>query len=219
MTDEGDLPAGGFSAWLQEMQRALRGAGEADVPCDGCTACCRSSQFIHIEPDETEALARIPSELLFPAPRLPLGHVVMGYDEEGRCPMLVDDRCSIYDDRPRTCRTYDCRILPAAGVVLAGDDSPVARRARRWRFDHPTALDEVEHAAVQAAARFIRDQDDLLPERARPGSPVQLAVLAVDAHHAFLRRDDDTGQVTVTEPEPAAVRVALARRGRILPDA
>jgi hypothetical protein len=133
--------------------------------------------------------------------------------------MLVDDRCSIYEDRPRTCRTYDCRILPAAGVVPERDDSPVARRARRWRFDHPTALDEVEHAAVQVAARFIRDQHDLLPERAGPGSPVQLAVLAVDAHDAFLRHDGDTGRVTVTEPEPAAVRVALARRGRILPDA
>lgn len=219
MTDEGDLPAGSFSAWLQEMQRALHGDAEADVPCDGCTACCRSSQFIHIEPDETEALARIPSALLFPAPRLPLGHVLMGYDERGHCPMLVDDRCSIYEVRPRTCRTYDCRILPAAGVADQGDDGPVAHRARRWRFDHPTELDEVEHAAVEAAARFIRDHDDLLPERARPGSPVQLAVLAVDAHDAFLRRADDTGRVTITEPEPAEVRVALARRGRIPPDA
>jgi hypothetical protein len=219
VTDERDIPAGGFSAWLQAMQRALHGEAEADVPCGGCTACCRSSQFIHIEPDETEALARIPSALLFPAPRLPLGHVVMGYDQQGRCPMLVDDRCSIYEHRPRTCRTYDCRVLPAAGLDPGGDDSPVARRARRWRFDHPTELDAVEHAAVEAAARFIRDRDDLLPERARPGSPVQLAVLAVDAHDAFLHRDGDTGRVTVIEPEPAAVRVALARRGRILPDA
>jgi len=219
VTDERDLPAGGFSAWLQEMQRALHGEGEADVPCDGCTACCRSSQFIHLEPDETEALACIPSALLFPAPRLPLGHVVMGYDEQGRCPMLVDDRCSIYEHRPRTCRTYDCRVLPAAGMVLAGDDSPVARRARRWRFDHPSELDDVEHAAVQAAARFIQDQDDLLPERVRPGSPVQLAVLAIDAHDAFLGRDRGTGLVAVVEPEPDEVRVTLARRGRLGPDA
>lgn len=217
MTDEADLPAGAFSAWLQEMQRALRGEAEADVPCDGCTACCRSSQFVHVEPDETEALSRIPSGLLFPAPRLPLGHVVIGYDEQGHCPMLVDDHCSIYEHRPRTCRTYDCRLLPAAGVALQADDGPVARRARRWRFDHPSEVDEREHDAVRAAARFIEDHDDVLPERTRPASPIQLAVLAVAAHDAFLHRDRATGCITPTEPTPTEVRVALARRGRVPP--
>lgn len=217
MTDDGDLPAGGFSAWLQGMQRALHGEAEADVPCDGCTACCRSSQFIHIEPDETEALARIPSALLFPAPRLPLGHVVLGYDEQGCCPMLVDDRCSIYEHRPRTCRTYDCRILPAAGVDLDGDAGPVAARARRWRFDHPSEVDELEHEAVRAAAAHLREHhDDLLPGGAAP-APIHLAVLAVEVHDAFLRHDGDVGHLALVAPTPAEVRVALARRGRSEP--
>src|SRR5688572_23451385 len=107
--DDQALAAGRFSEWLVEMQHALRGERDAAVPCDGCTACCTSSQFIHIEPDETETLAQIPRELLFPAPGSP-GHVVLGYDDHGRCPMLVDEKCSIYEHRPRTCRTYDCRV-------------------------------------------------------------------------------------------------------------
>ncbi len=63
--------------------------------------------FVHIKPDETQTLRRIPRALLFPAPGLPKGHRVMGYDDRGYCPMLVDDKCSIYEDRPQACRTYD----------------------------------------------------------------------------------------------------------------
>jgi hypothetical protein len=36
-------------------------------------------------------LARIPAELLFPAPRLPPGHVVLGYDERGHADLLPPD--------------------------------------------------------------------------------------------------------------------------------
>src|SRR5688500_4870929 len=60
-----DIAAGDFSAWLAGMERALRGEADSDVPCGTCTACCTSSQFITVEPDETAALARIPRELLF----------------------------------------------------------------------------------------------------------------------------------------------------------
>jgi Fe-S-cluster containining protein len=172
------LPAGGFASWSAGMQRALRGEQDADVPCGTCTACCRSSQFVHIGPDETDALAHIPDELLFPAPRLP-GHVVLGYDERGHCPMLADGGCSIYEHRPRTCRTYDCRIFPATGVAPDPDKPAVVRQARRWRFDLTTDADRIEHAAVQAAARFVRQRGDTLPELEPPTNPTQHAVLVI----------------------------------------
>src|SRR5437868_3481590 len=100
--DEG-LAAGDFSSWVRGMLGALRGEHGSDVPCGACTACCTSSQFVHVEPDETDTLSRIPAELLFPAPRLPRGHMLMGYDERGHCPMLIEGKCSIYEHRPRTC--------------------------------------------------------------------------------------------------------------------
>jgi uncharacterized protein len=172
------LQAGGYAAWLAGMDAALRGERDADVACDGCTACCASSQFVHIAPDETEALAHIPATLLFPAPRLPGGHVLMGYDERGRCPMLVDGGCSIYEHRPRTCRTYDCRVFPATGV--APDDKPaIAQRARRWRFDVTTAEDRAARDAVRAAARYVRERGSELPDADRPATATQHAVVAI----------------------------------------
>ena len=117
------------------------------VPCGACTACCTSSQFVHIEPDETETLAHVPAALRFPAPGLPKGHVVLGYDERGHCPMLVDGACSIYEHRPRTCRTYDCRVFAVTGVEPEGQPA-IAARVREWRFE----IDDRERwDAVRAA--------------------------------------------------------------------
>ena len=215
-SEEPELAAGDFSSWMTEVRGAMRGDRASDVACDGCTACCTSSQFVHIGPDETDALARIPTDLLFAAPRLPRGHVLMGYDERGHCPMLVDGGCSIYEDRPRTCRTYDCRVFPAAGVEADADGDgtkvAIARRARRWRFGHPASLDRDQHAAVRAAATYLRVHGDLLPPEAVPATPTQLAVLAVEVHDAFLRRDGRGGPTTVVAPEPDALRAAVRRR-------
>ena len=148
----GELAAGDFSTWLDAMQRTLAEGVDIDVPCGGCTACCTSSQFVHIEPDETETLARIPRELLFPAPRRPAGHVLLGYDERGHCPMLVDGKCSIYEHRPRTCRTYDCRLLAAAGVEPEGETKvAIAERVRRWRFSYGSDDDRAKHDALRTA--------------------------------------------------------------------
>jgi Fe-S-cluster containining protein len=174
--DDGPVPAGRFSVWLAGMERALAGEADADVPCGSCTACCTSSQFVHIEPDEVDTLARVPAELRFPAPRLPAGHVLLGYDERGHCPMLVDGACSIYEHRPRTCRTYDCRVFPAAGVEIDDDrQRSIASRARRWHFDLTTARDRQEAAAVRSAAASIPVRD----ERGAPASATERAVLAV----------------------------------------
>jgi len=178
MSDDSSLSAGDFSAWLRGMEAALRDEAPAAVPCGGCTACCTSSQFVHIGPDETDTLAHIPAELLFPAPGRPRGHVLLGYDERGHCPMLIDGRCSIYEHRPKTCRTYDCRIFAAAGLDVDAEDdrkAPIAGQARRWRFGFPTDDDRRRHAAVRAAARSL------------PATSVtQLAVTAIEHHEEFL---------------------------------
>ena len=184
----GSQSAGTFTVWLGEIRRAIAGDGESDVPCGSCTACCEASQFVHVGPDETDALAHIPSALLFAAPGLPQGHRLMGYDEHGRCPMLVDGRCSIYAHRPRTCRTYDCRVFAAADVV---DTDPskarIAAQARRWVFDEPTQDDVVRHGAVRAAADFLERYADQLPSGSAPVTATQRAVLAVELHETFLQ--------------------------------
>ncbi len=200
-----DLPAGRFSSWLSGAQAAMRDDRTSEVPCGTCTACCRSSQFVHVAPDETDTLAHIPAALLFPAPGLPRGHQLLGYDERGHCPMLVDDRCSIYAHRPRTCRTYDCRVLAATGIDVDLDDTTktaIAEQVRRWRFTYPTERDRTEQAAVRSAANFLADQAEALGAGTVPANPTQRAVAAIQLHELFLAH----------EPPVDEVRVELTRR-------
>jgi Fe-S-cluster containining protein len=167
------IPAGEFSAWLTNMLAAIAGDQDSDVPCGECTACCTSSQFVHIGPDEADTLAHIDPRLVFPAPGLPAGHVVMGYDERGHCPMLIEGVCSIYEHRPRTCRTYDCRVFPASGIEP--DDKPlIADRVRRWEFEYANSDARSLHEAVRAAARSVRERETTT------SSATQLAVLALE---------------------------------------
>jgi Fe-S-cluster containining protein len=194
-----ELDAGPFSAWIA-------GVGEpVDVPCGTCTACCRSAYFIHVEPDETETLRHLPKALLFPAPGRPPGHQVLPFDDRGRCPMLGERGCTIYAQRPRTCRTYDCRVFTAAGLDPADDDKPhIAERTRRWRFDtaaEPTAAEQLD--AVRRAARYLRARaHECFPDGDAPTSNGQRALLAVQVHTAFLDPH--------AEPDAATVRAAIA---------
>jgi Fe-S-cluster containining protein len=188
VTDDLDnrrLSAGSFAAWLRSAQAALAEEQPADLPCGDCNACCRTSHFVHVRPEEKRTLARLPRDLLFPAPGLPPGNLVLGYDQAGRCPLLVAGRCSVYEDRPLACRTYDCRIYAATGV--APDRDAIARQVRRWRFSYASRDDRQRQAAVQAAVRFMREHPECLPSDAARIQPVRVAVLAVAVHEAFLQ--------------------------------
>ena len=194
------IDAGPFAAWLDDLAAALRGDADADVPCGTCTACCTSSQFVHVAPDERATLARIPAELRFPAPGLPAGHVVLPYDEHGHCPMLVAGACSIYENRPRTCRTYDCRVFAAAAVEPDPTTQPaIAARTRRWRFTVDTGDERARVDAAARAATWLRAHVRELPDGIAPVNPTQLAVLAIEVHDLFL-----------TPPEPDAAGLAAA---------
>ncbi len=193
-----------FGPWLKGLGAALRGEVDSDVPCGSCIACCSSSQFVHVEPDETDALAHIPAELLFPAPGMPRGHRLMGYDERGRCPMLTDAGCSIYAHRPRTCRTYDCRVFPAAEVYPDEDQkAAIAERARQWRFSFASETEREQQVAIAAAAvRLHADEPDM------PATP--LAVRSCRAATGDSRPSHDTSALSWKAQAPTAE----LRRGR-----
>jgi Fe-S-cluster containining protein len=204
VTDRSELPAGSFSSWVKRTRSAVPDKGTADVPCGTCIACCTSSYFIHVGPDEVETLRRIPKALLFPAPGLPKGNVLMGYDEHGRCPMLKNGLCSIYDARPKTCRNYDCRIFPAAGIESDGRDL-IDRQIRRWKFSYASPVDRAAHDAVQTAAKFLREHADQFPRGAIPVGATQLAILAIRVFDVFLdpeiatRTDFETVEIIVAK--------------------
>ncbi len=218
MTEEHPLPAGDFSTWLHHTRCALANESGSDVPCGECSACCTSSYFIHIRPEETRTLARIPKVLLFPAPGLSKGNMLLGYDEHGRCPMFIDNRCSIYEDRPLTCRGYDCRLFAATGIEAGDNDKAlIDERVRRWRFSYPTPLDRDLHSALQAAATFLRERADRFPPGTAPKHPTQLALLALKVHEVFLKENGagerDDGEI-VKKVMEVIEREALPPDGR-----
>ena len=180
------LPAGSFSSWLRDMRRALAGGPGMDVACGDCVGCCTSSYFIKVRPHETRALAAIDPRFLADAPG-PAPARLMGYLENGHCPMYSGRGCSIYPDRPETCRTYDCRVFTAAGMP-AGDaeKSVINERVARWRFDFPTDDARREQRAVEAAARFLRQHPVRFPGGHVPSRASEIAVLAVKTYEVFL---------------------------------
>lgn len=184
--ENGWISAGEFSDWLDATVHGLRNGTGVDVPCGECRACCTSSYFIHIEADETAARAAVGDEAMA-APGRP-GDRVMGFDEAGACPKMKPSGCSIYHDRPRTCRIYDCRLFAAAGLDAGVDKPRINERVTRWTFEYRDEASHARHKAVQAAAVFIREHASLFPGGRIPKDPGQLALLALKVHAEFSPR-------------------------------
>ena len=180
------VSAGEFSNWLRGIEAALRPGNEGtDVPCGSCRGCCRSSMFIHIGPEEVETIRTIPKTLLFPAPGFPPGHVLMGYGDQGQCPMLVDGECSIYEYRPQTCRDYDCRIFAATGLAVDESRQPeIAHRVRAWRFRYREEGHALQ-AALKRAVSFLQSNKDGFPPGSLPNQPSRLAATALRVYRVF----------------------------------
>lgn len=185
MDDE--IRAGDFDAWLRGMVASLRGDAGTEVPCGSCVGCCISSCHIPLRPADRAAWPRIPASALVDAPGLPAGHAMMGYGPDGHCPMFDGTGCTIYPDRPQTCRDYDCRIFAAAGLMAGGPEKRVINeRVNAWRFSYADAGARRRHAAIRAAAAFIRDRWQAFPGLCAPTAPTGIAVLALKSHRVFL---------------------------------
>lgn len=137
---------------------------------------------IYIAPDETRTLTRIPPELLRPAPGLPEGNMVLGPDGAGHCPLLTERGCSIYGDRPRVCRRYDCRMYAITGVAVDPRQPEIAQRVGAWGIAADTKLARV--------AALLLSRRDLFPPGVLPDQPGQIAVLAVRTYR-FLSGEPD----------------------------
>ena len=210
MTDAASpLPAGNFSEWLRDMRAALSSRGGMDVACGDCRGCCVSSYYVKIRASETAALARIGAANLEPGPPGDPEARLMGYQTNGHCLMLRDGNCSIYPDRPETCRSYDCRVFTAAGMNAGPDKTVINQRVARWRFDYPGETDRAEHRAVTAAANYLRQHPVRFAGGHVPSRPSEVAVLAVKAYTVFL--DPPAGD--------AAIRAAITQAVREFDDA
>lgn len=197
-----DRSAGDFDEWLTGMRAVLRGEAVADVPCAGCVGCCVSAYAIPLRPGDRVALEKVPDQYL----QLRPGSAVrMLHRADGTCPMLESGRCTIYADRPQTCRDYDCRIYAAAGLEPDGHRPVIQERVREWRFAPADEAGRERAASVRRAAAFIRSHAQLFPAAVRAHSATAAAVMAVKVHALFLG-DPDVGAV----PPEELVRQVLA---------
>ena len=92
------------------------------MPCDGCTACCRS-------------------------PVLDRGDLPRAAD--GSCGHLVDGKCLIYAERPLACRVYDCRLASLLGIMPANDQVMMEAHQQWARFKEPTVDDTDMRVAIR----------------------------------------------------------------------
>ena len=168
--------AGPYAAWALAMQEGMRTGRGSDVPCDGCVACCTSGQTIVVDDDE---LADLPPGALVATGG---GEHALRHDDDGRCALLVGGACSAYEVRPRRCRTYDCRIFPAAGLRPEADKPAIAARAAEWRFREDDPDDTARLRATRLAAITLGGTQ----VGGRHSSATQLAAEAVAIHDELL---------------------------------
>ena len=101
--------------------------------------------------------------------------------------MLQAGVCSIYAQRPQTCRDYDCRIFAACGIAAGGEEKrDVNKRVASWRFEYPSVQDEQEQQAVRAAVDFLTCNEELIGHQRMPSHPTQLALLAIKVYERFM---------------------------------
>ncbi len=75
----------------------------ADVPCNGCTACCSHDRVV-LGPDDDPRAFRWHVED---------GYAVVDRRANGDCIYLSPAGCSIHGAAPMICRRMDCRVLYA----------------------------------------------------------------------------------------------------------
>ena len=178
--------AGEFSDWINSFLGTMKGESSGDVPCGDCVGCCTSSKFVLVRPTDFEAISIIPEELLFPAPGLPKGYQLMGYDEQGHCPMFKSGKCSIYELRPETCKQYDCRVLAATGANIEGESKEIVETITSWQFEFSGNESRNKEKALKRAMLFLKENSEFFPRGYIPNTDSQISALAVRIYKEFI---------------------------------
>jgi Fe-S-cluster containining protein len=80
---------------------------QTEVPCNGCTECCRSGQGLFLHPELGDDVESYQTNALLDAAGNKI--FVLSTTPDGACVYLGATGCTIYDHRPVLCRSFDCR--------------------------------------------------------------------------------------------------------------
>lgn len=112
--------------------------------------------------------------------------------------MLKAGDCSIYSSRPSTCRTFDCRVLAAAGLFLDGKwNERINESVQAWQFTFSSANGRLRLKAIRDAATFIQKHATAFPDGRAPAEPTTIAVLAIKVHSVFLSSNSYSNPIDV----------------------
>ena len=127
-------------AGFSSLHWSLLTNGQTDVPCNGCTECCRSNQGLFLQPEQGDQVESYRHRVLRDqATGNPV--FLLATEANGQCVYLGASGCTIYDRRPLLCRNFDCRkhylILPRQdrdNLVRVGLSSRAVFNAGRVRL-------------------------------------------------------------------------------------
>jgi len=149
-----------FSARLEMTKIDIKSDIGVSVHCGSCSACCTSGFYIAVSKNKVKTLDRIAEDLLKTIPRIPELFYI-GFNKKGHCHLLIENHCSIYDFRPDSCRTFECRIYSATGIKLDKDEiSPINLPIKEWKFSYPTRNDVLQQERLVKAVSILKDNID-----------------------------------------------------------
>jgi hypothetical protein len=192
--------AGTPTAILRDWRPALK-RETVPVPCNGCVSCCRSGMLVTLTPAEAQ---RLPTQV-GPDGKLKLAH--RGRD----CAMFdaQNNRCSIYEDRPEVCKTYDCRQLWMGGLRNTHRGREMNERLDSWRTEVHSDTDRGIVALMFTRTHELMGELD--DTGAAAAAAAALCLLHKKEHLRAIGR-----QASVRENLPAVLR--LLNEPQPLPD-
>jgi len=144
-----------FLPWLSEVMSVitqLQNDPDSDaavnVPCGSCQLCCH-----HTRVQVTEKEAENPKLKAVLADK---GWIIP--KNGSACIHLTDQGCGIYEDRPITCRGFDCRKRLVTNMV----DNHTLEMNKKWNMkEWETEENQIFLSAIRTAAATYHDR---LPE-------------------------------------------------------
>lgn len=78
-----------------------------NVPCNGCTLCCKGDAVRLLPGDDKTKWATVPHASM-------PGELMLAHKPNGDCFYLGESGCTIHGDKPLMCMEMDCRRIASA---------------------------------------------------------------------------------------------------------
>ena len=159
-----------------------------------------------VEADELQVFDAMESRNLVEHRQGDVKYWTVTKDPSGNCPKLIDGRCSIWSNRPRMCKRFDCRLHALAELDPHAIPASLSERIASWKFSFDREDDVIQQQSFLRAMKFLNANSEIFAARGIESGSIKMASLAVDLRHLF---DDST---KTTDEAQLLAEVLLAIR-------